>query len=43
VDRGFELKSAYAGANGPFAMIFVEKPGSPFEVSGPDAGKAIDQ
>ena len=25
VDRGFELKSAYAGADAPFVMIFVEK------------------
>ncbi len=41
VDRGFELKSAYAGADAPFVMIFVEKPGPAFEVSGPDAGKAI--
>lgn len=41
VDRGFELKSAYAGADAPFIMIFVEKPGPAFEVTGPDAGKAI--
>jgi hypothetical protein len=43
VDRGFELKSAYAGADAPFAMIFVEKQGPAFEVIGPDAGKAIDK
>lgn len=41
VDRGFELKSAYAGDDAPFAMIFVEKKGSAFHVTGPDAGKAI--
>jgi hypothetical protein len=43
VDRGFELKSAYAGADAPFVMIFVEKPGPAFQISGPDAGKAIDK
>jgi hypothetical protein len=43
VDRGFELKSAYAGADAPFVMIFVEKQGPAFEISGPDAGKAIDK
>ena len=43
VDRGFELKSAYAGADAPFVMIFVEKQGSAFQVTGPDAGKAIDK
>ena len=42
-DRGFELKSAYAGAEAPFMMIFVEKQGPAFEVIGPDAGKAIDK
>jgi hypothetical protein len=42
VDRGFELKSAYAGADAPFVMIFVEKQGPAFQVIGPDAGKAID-
>jgi hypothetical protein len=41
VDRGFELKSAYSGANAPFVMIFVEKSGPAFQVTGPDAGKAI--
>jgi hypothetical protein len=40
-DRGFELKSAYAGPESPFVMIFVEAPGGAFQVSGPDAGKAI--
>jgi hypothetical protein len=43
VDRGFELKSAYAGADAPFVMIFVEKQGAAFQVAGPDAGKAIDK
>jgi hypothetical protein len=43
VDRGFELKSAYAGADAPFVMIFVEKQGPAFQVVGPDAGKAITQ
>jgi hypothetical protein len=41
VDRGFELKSAYAGSDAPFAMIFVEKQGAAFYVTGPEAGKAI--
>jgi hypothetical protein len=43
VDRGFELKSAYAGAEAPFVMIFVEKQGPAFQITGPDAGKAIDK
>jgi hypothetical protein len=43
VDRGFELKSAYAGADAPFVMIFVEKEGPAFQITGPDAGKAIDK
>jgi hypothetical protein len=43
VDRGLELKSAYAGAAAPFVMIFVEKQGPAFQVIGPDAGKAIAQ
>lgn len=43
VDRGFELKSAYTGTDAPFVMIFVEKQGAPFQVIGPDAGKAITQ
>ena len=43
VDRGFELKSAYAGAEAPIAMIFVEKAGAAFQTAGPDAGKAIDK
>ncbi len=43
VDRGFELKSAYAGTDAPFVMIFVEKQGPAFQITGPDAGKAIDK
>jgi hypothetical protein len=43
VDRGFELKSAYAGEDAPFVMIFVEKEGPAFQISGPDAGKAINK
>ena len=39
VDRGFELRSAYA----ELRMIFVEKQGPAFQVIGPDAGKAITQ
>jgi len=43
VDRGFELTSAYAGRGYPEAMIFVEKDGPPFYVSGGPQriGKAI--
>jgi hypothetical protein len=41
VDRGFELRSAYTGADAPFVMIFVEKPGAAFEVIGPNAGKPV--
>jgi hypothetical protein len=43
VDRGFELKSAYAGRGYPEAMIFVEKDGPPFYVNGGPQriGKAI--
>lgn len=43
VDRGFELKSAYAGAAAPFVIIFVEKQGPPFQISGLDAGKAVEK
>jgi hypothetical protein len=43
VDRGFELKSAYAGGGAPFVLIFVEKQGPAFQITGPDAGKAIDK
>ena len=41
VDRGFELKSAYAGLQYPCALIFVEKEGTPFHVEGPYIGQAI--
>jgi hypothetical protein len=41
VDRGFELKSAYAGREFPEMMIFVEQDGSPFYVNGRNAGKAV--
>ncbi|HXR05626.1 MAG TPA: hypothetical protein VN836_13050 [Verrucomicrobiae bacterium] len=40
VDRGFELKSAYAGTDAPFVMIFVEKQGPAFQVVD---GKAMPQ
>ena len=40
VDRGFELKSAYAGRGFPEALIFVEKDGSSFYVAGPKTGQA---
>ncbi len=43
VDRGFELKSAYVGADAPFVLIFVEKMGPAFQISGAEAGKAITQ
>ncbi|MGD0615701.1 MAG: hypothetical protein ABSA69_09710 [Verrucomicrobiota bacterium] len=41
VDRGFELKSAYAGLGYPYALIFVEKEGPPFRVDGPHIGEAV--
>jgi hypothetical protein len=41
VDRGFELKSAYDLAGDPGVLIFVEKQGPPFRISGPQAGKAL--
>ncbi len=40
VDRGFELKSAYAGRGFPEVLIFVEKDGPPFLVNGKNAGQA---
>ena len=43
VDRGFELRSAYARTDAPFVMIFVEKRGLAFHVIGPEAGQAITQ
>jgi len=41
VDRGFELKSAYAGLKYPCALIFVEKTGPAFRTDGPYIGQAI--
>lgn len=41
VDRGFELKSAYAGLQYPCALIFVEKEGPPFRTDGPHIGEAV--
>ena len=41
--RGFELKSAYAGTDAPFGLIFVEKQGPPFYIDGPHAGEAVTQ
>ncbi len=40
VDRGFKLKSSYAGRGFPEVMIFVEKDGEPFLVYGKRAGEA---
>ena len=42
VDRGFELKSAYAGQSFPCARIFVEKEGTPFRVDGLHIGQAVE-
>ena len=43
VDRGFELKSAYAGLRISLRVIFVEKEGTPFYITdGPQRiGKAV--
>jgi hypothetical protein len=41
VDRGFKLQSAYDGRGFPEVLIFVEKPGAPFQVNGKDAGQAL--
>jgi hypothetical protein len=41
VDRGFELKSAYAGRGAPEVLIFVEKDGPPFSVSPKIENKAV--
>jgi hypothetical protein len=41
VDRGFQLKSAYAGRGFPETLIFVEKDGTPFYVSGQKAGQPV--
>ncbi len=39
-DRGFLLKSAYAGRGFKETLIFVQKAGPPFQVSGKNAGEA---
>jgi hypothetical protein len=41
VDRGFALKSAYAGRGFPEVLIFVEKDGPPFQVNGKNAGQPL--
>jgi hypothetical protein len=41
VDRGFELKSAYAGRDYPEVLIFVEKEGPPFRLDGKNAGQPL--
>ncbi len=41
VDRGFEIKSTYAGRGYQEVMIFVEKDGPPFFVDGQHAGEAV--
>jgi len=40
-DRGFQLKSAYAGRDFPEILIFVEKDGTPFYVYGQKAGQPV--
>lgn len=42
VDRGFQLKSAYVGGEFPEVLIFVEKEGTPFRITGPKAGQALE-
>jgi hypothetical protein len=39
VDRGFELKAAYDGRGFQEALIFVEKDGPPFQVTGRNIGQ----
>ena len=41
VDRGFQLKSAYAGRGFQEVLIFIEKDGRPFYIDGPSAGQAV--
>ena len=44
VDRGFELKSAFnVDGDDSGALIFVEKPGPPFRVSGRQIGSALSK
>ena len=42
VDRGFELKTAFDAGDYPQTLIFVEKEGPPFVVSGRLAGQALE-
>ncbi|MHB8520290.1 MAG: hypothetical protein ACYDH9_05980 [Limisphaerales bacterium] len=41
VDRGFQLKSTYAGRGFPEVLIFVEKDGPPFQVNFKNAGQSV--
>lgn len=41
VDRGFELRSVYAGQTMPCALIFVETEGPRFNTAGPYIGQAF--
>lgn len=41
IDRGFEIKSAYAGRGYQEALIFVEKDGVPFHINGPKIGQPV--
>jgi hypothetical protein len=43
VDRGFELKSGYAGLKYPCALIFVERMGPAFRTDGPYIGQAVEK
>jgi hypothetical protein len=43
VDRGFELKSAYAGRGFQEVLIFVEKDGPPFKVNFKNAGQPVSK
>ena len=43
VDRGFQLKSTYAGRGFPEVLIFVEKDGPPFRVNSKNAGQAVSK
>jgi hypothetical protein len=41
VDRGFQLKSVYQTQGAPVTMIFVEKDGPAFRVTGPRTGQGL--
>lgn len=43
VDRGLKLQSTYTGRGFSEVLIFVEKPGTPFQVNGKDAGQALPE